>query len=167
VADPEVVKELFRALGIDPERLCAVAANLAPGLRRLQRCAENMETTRLGKSDRRLGNGEDYLLRPVIRGMCGYESLVDGTLDLHDIFLMNEALDIAEEKATAPRKPKRRGRPPTIRRRTAEQMRELISRGKITEAALAAEKSEALGERFGVDRQTAQRAREDVLGQIQ
>ena len=39
-------------------------------------------------------NQEDWLLRPVIKGMCKYESLIDGTLDLADIALMNDALDV-------------------------------------------------------------------------
>lgn len=33
-------------------------------------------------------------MRPVIKGMCRYESLKDGTLDLADIALMNDALDV-------------------------------------------------------------------------
>lgn len=33
-------------------------------------------------------------MRPVIRGMCKFESLKDGTLDLADIALMNDALDV-------------------------------------------------------------------------
>ena len=33
-------------------------------------------------------------MRPVIRGMCNFESLKDGTLDLADIALMNDALDV-------------------------------------------------------------------------
>ncbi|AXX43254.1 hypothetical protein Aba9201_02135 [Acinetobacter baumannii] len=37
---------------------------------------------------------EDWLLRPVIRGLCRFESLKDGTLDLADIALMNDALDV-------------------------------------------------------------------------
>lgn len=44
-----------------------------------------------------LPDGEDWLLRPVVRHMCRYESLKDGTLDLCDIALMNEALDVIEE----------------------------------------------------------------------
>jgi len=39
----------------------------------------------------------DWLLRPAIKGMCRYESLKDGTLDLADIALMNEALDVVGE----------------------------------------------------------------------
>ncbi|MDQ0507412.1 DUF6889 family protein [Xanthobacter agilis] len=34
----------------------------------------------------------DWLLQPVARGWCKYESLKDGTLDLCDIALMNEAI---------------------------------------------------------------------------
>lgn len=36
----------------------------------------------------------DWLLRPVIAGMCRYESLVDGTLTMVDISIMNDALDV-------------------------------------------------------------------------
>lgn len=41
--------------------------------------------------------GEDWLLRPVIKGMCRYESLKDGTLGLADVALMNDALDVQAE----------------------------------------------------------------------
>jgi len=44
-----------------------------------------------------LPDGEDWLLRPVLRGLCKYESLIDGTLALHDIALMNDALDVQDE----------------------------------------------------------------------
>lgn len=44
-----------------------------------------------------LPGGEDWILRPVIKGMCRYESLKDGTLDLADIALMNDALDVVAE----------------------------------------------------------------------
>ena len=37
---------------------------------------------------------EDWVMRPVIEGLCHYESLKDGTLDLGDIARMNEALDV-------------------------------------------------------------------------
>ena len=37
------------------------------------------------------------MLRPVLRGMCKYESLKDGSLDISDIALMNDALDVQEE----------------------------------------------------------------------
>lgn len=35
-------------------------------------------------------------MRPVLRGICRYESLVDGTLDLADFALMNHALEVAD-----------------------------------------------------------------------
>lgn len=40
---------------------------------------------------------EDFMLRPVLRGMCQYQSLKDGTLSLYDVCLMNEMLDIDAE----------------------------------------------------------------------
>jgi hypothetical protein len=33
----------------------------------------------------------------VLRGLCKYESLIDFTLDLADIALLNDALDVQEE----------------------------------------------------------------------
>ncbi len=36
-------------------------------------------------------------MRPVLRGLCRYESLKDATLDLCDVALMNEALDVCDE----------------------------------------------------------------------
>ncbi len=42
-------------------------------------------------------NDEDWLLRPVLRGMCKFESLIDGTLTLEHVALMNDALDVADE----------------------------------------------------------------------
>jgi len=44
-----------------------------------------------------LPSGEDWLLRPVLRGMIKYESLMDGTLDIEDIALLNDALDVQDE----------------------------------------------------------------------
>lgn len=41
--------------------------------------------------------GDDWLLRPVVAGCCRFESLVDGTLSLGDIAVMNEALDVRDE----------------------------------------------------------------------
>jgi len=34
-----------------------------------------------------------FLLKPVMAGMCKYESLLDGTLKLIDFAIMNDALD--------------------------------------------------------------------------
>lgn len=36
-------------------------------------------------------------MRPVLRGLCKFESLKDGTLDLADVALMNAALDVSDE----------------------------------------------------------------------
>jgi len=44
-----------------------------------------------------MSTGEDWLMRPVLRGLCRYESLINGTLDLYDIARMNEALDVQDE----------------------------------------------------------------------
>jgi hypothetical protein len=38
-------------------------------------------------------------MRPVIRGCCLYESLIEGRLSLVDIARMNDALDVADENA--------------------------------------------------------------------
>lgn len=43
---------------------------------------------------RSLPGGEDFLLAPVLAGMCRYESLKDGTLDLADVALMVDALRV-------------------------------------------------------------------------
>lgn len=40
---------------------------------------------------------EDWILRPVLSGLCKYESLLEGPLTLYDIALMNEALDVQAE----------------------------------------------------------------------
>ncbi|GAC1042255.1 hypothetical protein thsrh120_22590 [Rhizobium sp. No.120] len=44
-----------------------------------------------------LPDGMTWLMRPVLRGLCKFESLKDGTLDICDIALMNEALNVADE----------------------------------------------------------------------
>lgn len=36
-------------------------------------------------------------MRPVLRQMCRYESLLDGSISLFDIARMNEAIDVDEE----------------------------------------------------------------------
>lgn len=43
-----------------------------------------------------MASGEDWLFRPVCRGLCKYESLIDGKLRLIDICKMNEALDVED-----------------------------------------------------------------------
>jgi len=44
-----------------------------------------------------MASGEDWLMRPVLEGLCSYESLINGTLDLFDVARMNEALDVRME----------------------------------------------------------------------
>ena len=44
-----------------------------------------------------LPDGEDWLMRPVDNQYCRFESLIDGTLDLENIALMNDALDVKFE----------------------------------------------------------------------
>ena len=46
-----------------------------------------------------MSNGMDWLLRPVHAGMCRFESLLDGTLDLADVADLNEFLDVQEENS--------------------------------------------------------------------
>ncbi len=41
-----------------------------------------------------MATGEDFLMRPCAAGMCKFESMLDGTLDLADVAAMNEYLDI-------------------------------------------------------------------------
>lgn len=36
-------------------------------------------------------------MRPVLRGLCRYESLKDGTLGMEDIALMNDALEVQSD----------------------------------------------------------------------
>lgn len=49
-------------------------------------------------------NGVDYLFRPVARGYCKYESLIDGSLDLADVAWMNIAIDVQDENERRARK---------------------------------------------------------------
>ncbi|WP_423196794.1 NTP pyrophosphohydrolase MazG putative catalytic core domain-containing protein [Cupriavidus sp. H19C3] len=53
---------------------------------------------------RHLPGGEDWLLAPVAEGMCKYESLLDGTLGLEDIALMNDALAVRADNQAAARR---------------------------------------------------------------
>jgi hypothetical protein len=49
-------------------------------------------------------DGEDWLLRPVVEGLCQYESLKDGSVDLEDLARMNAALDVKFENERRARK---------------------------------------------------------------
>jgi hypothetical protein len=40
---------------------------------------------------------EDWVMRPVLRGMVKYESLIDCKVDLEDIYRMNSAIDVEIE----------------------------------------------------------------------
>lgn len=42
-------------------------------------------------------DGLDWLLRPVVKQMCLFESLKDGKIDLADIATMNDCLDVIAE----------------------------------------------------------------------
>jgi hypothetical protein len=44
-------------------------------------------------------DGEEYIWRPILRGLCKYESAIDGTLDLVDFARMNDALNVFDENA--------------------------------------------------------------------
>lgn len=44
-----------------------------------------------------MSNGEDWLMRPVLAGICRYESLHDRSLSLNDFANMNEAMDVHAE----------------------------------------------------------------------
>lgn len=44
-----------------------------------------------------MASGEDWIMRPILEGMCMYRELIDGTLSLVDLARMNEALDVRAE----------------------------------------------------------------------
>lgn len=44
------------------------------------------------------------MLAPVAEGWCKYESLIDGTLGLEDIALMNDALAVRADNQAAARR---------------------------------------------------------------
>ena len=44
-----------------------------------------------------MADGLDWLMRPVLRGKCSYESLINGQLSLYDVALMNEAMNVDDE----------------------------------------------------------------------
>lgn len=47
---------------------------------------------------------EDWLFRPVLRGLIKAESLIDGSVDMAFIALLNEALDVEQENTIRARK---------------------------------------------------------------
>lgn len=44
------------------------------------------------------------MLAPVVANLCKYESLIDGTLDLLDIAILNDALAVKAENDARARK---------------------------------------------------------------
>jgi hypothetical protein len=48
----------------------------------------------------RLPEDLDYMMGPVDAGMCKFESLIDGTLDLSHVDLMNDTLRAKSENET-------------------------------------------------------------------
>jgi hypothetical protein len=44
-----------------------------------------------------MGEEEDWVMRPVLRGMCSYESLIQCKVSLEDIARMNAAIDVENE----------------------------------------------------------------------
>lgn len=49
-------------------------------------------------------------MRPVLRGLCRLESLKDGSLDLCDIALLNDAIDVQDENAWRSQEANKNGR---------------------------------------------------------
>lgn len=47
---------------------------------------------------------EDWLFRPVMRGLIRGESLLDGAVDLEYVALLNEAIDVERENQMRSRK---------------------------------------------------------------
>jgi uncharacterized protein DUF6889 len=44
-----------------------------------------------------MGDGLDWLMQPVLEGFCLYSELKDGTLDLLDVAIMNDAILVRDE----------------------------------------------------------------------
>lgn len=44
-----------------------------------------------------MANGEDFLFRPVLKGVLHIKDLTSGEVDLNDVADLNEALDVMEE----------------------------------------------------------------------
>lgn len=51
-----------------------------------------------------MADEEDWLFRPVLRGLISGESLINGTVDLEYIALLNEAIDVEQENTLRARK---------------------------------------------------------------
>jgi hypothetical protein len=53
-----------------------------------------------------MSGDEDWLFRPVMRGMIRAESLIDATVDLEYIAILNEAIDVEQENMWRAQTPK-------------------------------------------------------------
>lgn len=51
-----------------------------------------------------MASGEDWIMRPVLEGLCRYESLIDCSIGLEDVARMNDALDVRAENESRFRK---------------------------------------------------------------
>lgn len=51
-----------------------------------------------------MADKEDWIMKPVLEGLCSYESLINGVLDLEDIARMNDAIDVKYENQNRYRK---------------------------------------------------------------
>jgi hypothetical protein len=89
-------------------------SELVVAIPRLVALWEEIERTRLSLDGRSLSEidpglfeaGEDWLWRPVVAGLCRYESVIDGTLDLADLARMNRLIDATQSaKVQFTRKP--------------------------------------------------------------
>ncbi len=49
-------------------------------------------------------DGEEWVMRPNLEGMCLYESLLDGRIGMEDLARMNAALDVKMENENRLRK---------------------------------------------------------------
>lgn len=49
-------------------------------------------------------------MRPVLRGLCRYAEVVDGTLTLFDIAEMNDAIDVLDENTWRAQEAAKNGR---------------------------------------------------------
>ena len=58
-----------------------------------------------------MNGGEDWLWRPVLRGLCKAESLYDGVLRIEIVAKMNDALDVLDENEARARKAAENQRP--------------------------------------------------------
>lgn len=42
-------------------------------------------------------DNEDWLYRPVLKGLVDYKDLKNGVVDLYDVAVLNDAIDVQEE----------------------------------------------------------------------